>query len=388
MYRPPKPKIISLLAGALPLAYWPGKILVATPGRWSLLAVGVPLCCKFSPLPRKLTFLLGGLLLYAWWSLSWAKDPQTGMFALVHWEILVFALLVSFKLKFENKITSDQIMLPLAWAMAINTGLALLQLRGWHPVLEGPNVSPAGLLYNKEILAETLAPVVVWALTNSQTWLGLFLGLGLAICQSRIALASFVVGILVSWVQITGFRSMSSKLIGLGFICVGLAIILAIGLDPSRAASALQRLEIWQISAGEIEFWGHGIGQYQVFHPNWEYPHSDGLQILWELGYIPAALCLLLLALALKTASRITLAPALSAFIFTTLVSFPFQMPTSAFMGMALVGMGLAGNRPAWRIELRRTPAHQYPGTQTEPGESEPNSDDSRSPTSSSSFPA
>jgi hypothetical protein len=352
------------LAFAVSVAFWPGLGGLATAPRWCLLAAGLPLVSWLDPrhLPPPLIWLLAIGISYACLSLLWAPATMTGINDLMMLVICVAALIAASALD-----DISPVLIALCVGVGISGLLAVIQVFGYSPIAQAigsgwTTLRPAGLFYNRGVLAETAAPLLVWAACSRRVVLVLPLAIPLLLCQSREAILAAGVGACVAAVPTRGLRLTPSLgttrsaggrtpcqsggnslaasalivMIAGGFTLATVAAVTLFGIG--KFVSLGERLLIWQTTISDLTPFGHGIGSFFATYPHWETAHNDALQLVSELG-IGAIPFLAIFAIGLyrgwpQTAER----AALVALMVEGVVSFPLHMPTTAFLGMALVG--------------------------------------------------
>jgi hypothetical protein len=312
----------AILGFAVAVAFWPGLMSAAVVPRWSLIAVGLPMVSWLDP--RRLSdaglILLGLYAGYAALSLAWAPDPITGTNDL--FRILVFVGAVLAGACFED---ISPILRAVAWGVAISALIALIQLTGWSPVSQAE--SPAGLFYNRDVLAETAAILFVWALFSRQIVLASLLAVPLLVCGSRVALACVVLGI----------AAVRPRVALIGVLVIGLGIVVFTIWHPAKLNSGFVRLEIWHATLVGVTAIGNGLGSFAVAYPIPEHAHSDILQSFYELGIGATPLLALLLLATWKMASE-PIGAAMACLFGEYAVAFPLHLPLTTFLAGLLVG--------------------------------------------------
>jgi hypothetical protein len=319
------------LAFAVSVAFWSGLGGLATAPRWCLLAAGLPLVSWLDPrhLPPPLIWLLALGISYACLSLLWTPAKLTGINDLMMLLICVEALIAAAAID-----DISPVLIALCIGVGISGLLAIVQVFGYSPVAQAigsgwTTLRPAGLFYNRGVLAETAAPLLVWAACSRRIVLAAPLAIPLLLCQSREAILAAGVGLCVA------LPRRAAMIAGaLTLAAVGTITLLGIG----KFVSLDERLLIWQTTISDLTLFGHGVGSFFATYPHWETAHNDALQLVSELG-IGAIPFLAVLAIGLyrgwsQTAER----AALVALMVEGIVSFPLHMPTTAFLGMVLVG--------------------------------------------------
>jgi len=330
------------------LAFWP--TINAEMPRWALLALGIPLVSRLDPRAVGIPLFCSSIALlgYAGLTLVWSSDPLGGANQLFHLVILALAVLAAAQLA-----SIDVVMTWIAAGLAVSAALVVPQMLGWGAI---PQFSvPAGLFFNRDVLAETAAPVFLWAAARRDWFLAPVLSVPLLLCQSRVALFAVLVGLLVVWRAPPMTKFLGAVLAGI----FATASILLFG--PEKFTTALDRIEIWQAAALSIAPFGHGLGWFGATYPRWEYAHSDLLQAAVEIGAVPLLLAAGICAMLWRRWVRVTPASdgatngALAAALVCAVFSFPLELPASGFV-FAVLASRLARNglRLRGKLEPRR----------------------------------
>ena len=304
------------------LAGWPPTINAEAP-RWGLIALGLLLVSRLDPKHVSPSALMmgGSFLAYAALSLTWTPDPLSGTLALLQLFLLAGVGIASASLAdISRAMTWVAIGIAVSALMALPQALGVVFLPSFN--------APAGLFFNRDVLAETTAPVFIWVLARRQWGLVAILMIPLALCGSRLALIAAAVGLVI----LAGWR-------GRMLIVAGLtAVLIIISSQPDRLASLQERLTIWDQTVHGSSFFGSGLGSFAVNYPVWGYAHSDVLQVWYELGMAAwiAALCSAGV-IYLAATDRATRA-ALAASLVTAFAGFAYHTPAAAFTAAVLAG--------------------------------------------------
>lgn len=228
--------------------------------RWIIITAAVPfLRIDWRPLPIGVSALLIWMVI----GFRWTPDIYYG-----EWYVFHCGLMLCIFFAAEALPSIDGVMVSAAWGLAVSVALM--------------TSDRSGLFFNRDLLGEAAAIPFIWCiLTRSASHMRLPMACVMAIAViatgSRVALAAAFVGLLFD----RRFRW-------------GCALLLAPAVywtyHDNKLASLDARLGIWKTSIGEITPWGHGLGWYEVAHPFWVYAHSDVLQGIVELGYVPVIL--------------------------------------------------------------------------------------------------
>ena len=261
----------SIFAFAVLVAYWPGILSAGTAPRWGLLAVGIPLIARLNRtvFPWALANLMLAGVAYIAIGLGLYGFPFDGEYEFFHFLILAGVVIAASGIE-----DIETILVYATLGIWVSALIGIGQVFGWMPV-DAFNV-PAGLFINRDILAETAAPLLVWALLRKRYWLAIGPAIPVMLCQSRSAV--LMVGIGLCW----GLLRSPKRMIIAALICAPIAVL--ISLEANKWASLEDRLVIWQATVSGITLFGHGIGSFSTAHPFWQFSHSDVLQALYELG--------------------------------------------------------------------------------------------------------
>jgi hypothetical protein len=299
-----------VLAFLVAVAFWPGLMDPAVTPRWAVLAVGLPLASRLDP--RNIDpFLLGlagmGTLWALWTLIAASPNRAIGGYELSHFLILGLAFLAGAGLK-----SLDGVMTGLALGIGVSATVCVAQLFGYDGVDQRMGSVPAGLFYNREMLAEFVAPVLVWtSLRRRKIALRLALNHQTAIvdvagrvsgrrrraadpsslalaslpaapllfCQSRLAVLAVACGLLYGW-----RASMGRKLAALISVAgAGAASIFWLG--EWKMVTAATRIGEWLMAIRNLTPFGLGLGWFRDHtFPDPSSAHSEPLQLMVEMG--------------------------------------------------------------------------------------------------------
>lgn len=313
------------LAFFLSVIYWPGLLSAAVAPRWSLMALGLPLVSRLDP--RCLApWAQAGMALwlaYGLLTLLWAPDAAVGFNDLCHTLILALVLIAAAGIE-----DIAPVLVAASAGVAISAPIAIAQMFGWTGIFDQGAI-PAGLFFNRNILAETAAPLFVWCLLTRRIGLSTVLAIPLLICESRVAISAVFIVMILSYPKKLGW---------LALLVAYLVLAAALGRLPISADKLHSfdlRKEIWNAALGGLTLYGSGLGAFMAEHPYWEYVHSDALQAVYELGIgslAPIILC------GKGIFHRTPESIALAVLVVEACISFPLHMPMSAFLVFLLAG--------------------------------------------------
>jgi hypothetical protein len=301
----------------LTLAYVPASYEAETTGRWAAAWAAIAILVWIVP---KLAVIAQGetvgtctryrtheasaftwpgvlLLVLATLSLAWSPVAVNGVYESLIWGLLAACFVVG------AQIDIGPIFIGAAIGMAVNSGFAILQTYGIHPVMEAQDVAgetsmaAPGLFGNKDHMAEaallTLIPLV-W----SRRWiLASALLPALLLPRDRaVLLAAGVVALLTLWP--------SHRSIAVACMAAALCGAAVLSLAGFKQLSAVQRTDIWRDTLAGMTWTGRGIGQFQNTYPEAakrlkpeelrpSHADNDWLEIAYELGITGIALAVL-----------------------------------------------------------------------------------------------
>ena len=218
----------------------------------------------------------------------------------------------------------DRVMLGLGLGCAVSAAISVAQTFGINLGIPS-NAQPSGLFGNWDFLAETAAPLFVWAIFAKRNVMAGAMLVPLVLCGSRVAILSSVVGVAV----------MSARLRNAALLA-GAAMVGFATAAPSKMASLMQRIDIWRAALSDVTFAGRGLGWFAASH-HAEYAHSDILQGQIELGF-GMALIVFVVAFALCHGQDPAARAALAVIAAQMFVAFPLHLPTTLFVGGLLAG--------------------------------------------------
>jgi len=321
---------LAVVAFVVATAYVPGMFSGAYMPRWWAIAILLPLASDLDPrvLPRDVGLLLAGGLAWAAASLAWTPIPAEGAMDLLFLILLALALVAA-----ADAEDLSPALAAFGWGIAASSVLAALQFAGVPTGL--PHAGPAGLFMNSEILAETAAPIFVWAAWERRWALAAFLAVPVALCESRVAILAVAAGAL--WAASVPARVKAFIMAAVALPAA--ATVFALGLG--KTVSAFDRVLLWTTGALHVTPWGRGIGWWPVAFPGpmQEYAHSDALQLVVELGVGGLLLAAVPAMILLKgRKDDVARRAALVAMLAEAAISFPLHVPASGFLAALLAG--------------------------------------------------
>lgn len=329
------------LALAVSIVYWSAIFPAPTMPRWWVLALGLPILGTV--LPTKGSVLVAALgtlgLLYALTASLVGGDLINSALPLYFLVILALAALSG------NAVDDlDPALLAFALGICVSSIVCLLQLLDLSPL---PKIAlTTGLFFNSEVVAETAAPILVWALLRYRFVLAGVLAFPVIVCQSRIAVAVTVGGLFWAWRP-------KARWIKPALACALVAgvLIALLGLGDLKINSAEHRLTLWGAAFQSIVPLGQGLGWWASAHPFGfeEFVHSDALQFLVELGLGGAFFIAVPVVILFNGIEDRAQGACFVALCLEGLVSFPLHLPATGFLLAILCGH-LARRRDPVRV--------------------------------------
>lgn len=309
-------------------AYFPGIYGGEFVLRWAVIALGAPLVCRFDPRRIYAPILWLVALGVAWAAFEAAVSPVP----LTGWgEWFCLVILVGAFIAGANLGEIDDAFAGAAIGIGISSVICIAQWFGWNAIPQHPG--PAGLFYNREILAEFAAPVVLWALLKRRWMLVAITAAVPVLTESRVAVLTVAVGLLFAW-----RTSWRIKLpVAVFTVFVGIASVAVLGIG--KFDSAGQRLVLWGAAWLSMTFQGRGMGWFEGAHPFELYAHSDILQSIVELGVGSVLLLAVLPTIIWLRHGTHLERTILSALCVEIAVSFPLHTPAAGFLVALVAGV-------------------------------------------------
>ena len=313
------------------LAYVPGIPPAAVVGRWAAIIIGLGLFMpRWREVDGTVRWLLAAGVAWAALGLWWMPDILTGTL-----DLLMLLVLIAVFFTAATWLWLDDVMLGMAAGLLVSGVLVAMQVNGWHGL---PEISsPSGLFYNKDLLAECAAPILVWLIVSRRFALAIPIGLTIAFCTSRTALIAIMFGLLFCWWRMKWWKSIVCTLV---LLISGMHMIL--GGIPEKAMSAGDRINTWVHGAILLTPKGYGIGFYHAAVPQGQLIHSDVLQMGGELG-VGVLLFLLIPVVMFWKAMRdddcwTAEWAAFATVCLEALISFPLHQVAASFVAAVLAG--------------------------------------------------
>lgn len=311
-------------------AYFPGIYGGEFVLRWAVLAIGAPLVCRFDP--RK---IYGPILAMLACGVAWATFSTAYSPAMLNGfgELFCLVILGGVFIAGANLGEIDDAFAGAAIGIGVSSVVCVAQWFGWNALPQHPG--PAGLFYNREILAEFAAPVVLWGLLRRRWALAGVTAIPPLLAESRVAALAVAVGLLFAWRARWSVKIPVAITVGL----IGVVSVIFLGL--AKFDSAGQRIVLWGAAWLSMTFQGRGMGWFEAAHPFELYAHSEFLQAIVELG-VGSVLFLGVLPVIiwLGHGTRVERA-IISALCVELAVSFPLHTAPTGFL-VALVAGALA----------------------------------------------
>ena len=318
-----------LLPLAVTLAFWPGILGAATSPRWWVIAVGMGLLFPFSQLSR-IPNQIWTLLTLSFAGIFLSIHNPVGLGEGIKFLLLVLAFIWGMSLPNLTKVISG-----FATGLAINSILVIAQTLGWNFLPAWESAGPAGLFYNREVLAELAAPILVWGLARNNWTIVLSSISPLLLCQSRVAVIAAIVGIFAA--GNLPLKKYAPVIIVFPLLLITIVIVL---FTSFKIASLFDRFSIWQLAISEILPFGRGLGYWELNHPDSKFVHSDLLQLFVEIGPI-LSLPILAIPVLIIWKSRhdsLEILAVAIVLLVEAILSFPLHQPATAFLSAVLFG--------------------------------------------------
>lgn len=314
------------------VAYIPGIIGASIPTGWFALMFFVPIFLCFYKINISIWHIIGSLFLsYCCLSLGWTYNLNIGFFSLLQILILgsVFCL---------GSALSD--LKPIFYGLIIGLGISDIIAIGqkylhWNFIFRVDG-NIAGLFVNQDLFCQASAILLV-ALIIFKLWFWIPVTLpGLILVNSRAAYLGLGF-CLIAWLWT------KSKIIAISIIVFLCLFIVA---RYSFDISATERFGIWADTFRGFKLFGNGVGSFEILYPLYavhintilsrpRFAHNDLLQIIFEFGIGSIFLIIFMIGiLSIKRNERYIL----YAIGIISLFSFPFYIPSTAFMGCLVAG--------------------------------------------------
>ena len=315
-----------LVAGA----FIPTIMSAAVVGRWAVIAMGVPLV---APLRLKVPPVIQMALAMgvAWCAASMFITPDVMDASL---QFFFMILLIGAMGAASQLDTLDDLISGMCWGLALSSAFCLIAISGHRLVAEsGMDTGYAGLFYNREVLAEFAAPLLVWAIIKHHWFLAAAAALPLAVNSSRISVAAVIVALAAAyWPRSTRARVILAAIVLAALVAV---VVYYTGQRHKLGTGAI-RLAIWLSTIWSITPLGNGFGWYRFANVE-EFAHSDVLQAFAEIGI--GALCFAIIPIyALRNRGDHAERAAFIVICIELVVSFPLRVPGTAFLAAVLAG--------------------------------------------------
>lgn len=314
------------------VAYLPGILSAASMPRWWAVSIGIPVLCRLDPIDLRPAIRWALFVMIGWGAVLAARSPVP---LLSFFDLYTFTLLALAMVAGASN-HADGIIVGILWGCAVSSAISIIQAAGIDTGAIGitETSSPSGLFQNREVLAETAAPLLVWAIV-ARRWVGAtMMVIPLLLCSSRVAVFAACVGLLWAW-RVPPFMRV---VVGISAIAAGLGSIVLLGAD--KMASALSRLVLWGSSTMSLSWAGRGPGWWAETHPPGltEFAHSDVLQAGTELGLASVGLWVIMYSAWSNADGDRAMRAAFVAGAVECAVSFPLHTPAAGFLIAVLAG--------------------------------------------------
>jgi O-antigen ligase len=321
----------------------------AVTGRWSVLAIGLPLLLLLLLRPLRITALhIVALILFAWCALTlcWMPNAFDVMLETIQFAFLLQAFFLGAALAEED---ISRIFTGMACGLCLSSVMLFVQL-GYPDVVQHTTTN-SGLYVNSGALGEIAAVVLIALLLmrgrHGQVVVTALLAIGILPCvlmpQSRgafLGLAAVFIAAVWSRSRLAAF-----VLFLVGF--AGLIVSLRLGF---HVGSVRDRISMWTDAIGGLTWLGHGIGSlwtdyafvnrtYNIIIERPEHLHNDFLEIAFEGGLPGIFVCIAFGTCLFAGARRHELARlVLIGIAAECFVGFPLHMASTGFVAALCAG--------------------------------------------------
>jgi hypothetical protein len=340
-----KPYPLFLLGFGVITAYIPGIVGASISTGWLFLFIYIPFLFLYCD---KIRFRLGFIFIcYVILSLVWTENLNIAWFHLLQLIILACVFCVGQNIKDIKPIFKG-----LALGLGVSATISIFQYFGFYGQIYTITKSFAGFFINPNIFSEVSAVMLI-SLVVLKLWWWIPVTLpGLILVQSRAAYLALAVGIFISVWKYNRY---------LAFTLFNIIIIIGLYFywDKFSLVSFKERLDMWADTIQGFNFFGNGVGSYEVLFPYYathidteiarpRYAHNDLLNIIFEFG-IASILFLMVLFNAFKSnKSEVTI---LLTVCIISLFTYPMHIPTQAFIAFLVAGYltaNITSNRVVW----------------------------------------
>ncbi len=333
---------IGIISFLISIAYWP---LIDASSRWSfvnnagnsprwaLLAVAIPLLLIFIKSDKNYNWTV----LIASLSLLWTSNLFDGLEALIHLVILIQVFALGSRLE-----TLKPVFEGLSWGIVVTDFTIIFDFY------------PSGLFVNPNVLGDTALLILVGAVYY-RLWVYIpALLFAVIVANSRgVWLSGAVIALVWAWNR---YRNYYWGYVLLIAVCANLCMIALLAFFVSyRTGTIVERLDLWHDTLSGLTLFGHGLGSYFTsysFYSSFDtlkikpiYAHNDYLQIIFETGVVGLVLwCYFIFSI--------------RNYIFWTFLllccfSFPFYLPTTAFIAAIVAGHFIGNGVGLWDLFAR-----------------------------------
>jgi len=336
---------LALLGFLVSVAVWSQIPAMLIAPRWTVLSVGIPLYVIVLITHGRLRFTadFGWIVLflgYAALSILWSEIKVAAVDELWRWCVLAGAFTIGASVE-----TLDPLYRGLWLGLVVNAVVVVGQFIGAPPVIwAAPAMAMgAGLFGNKNFLAE-LAGLITVGLAGS--WL-MILPLGLVVADRCFEVAAALLSVASIW--LFGTRRIAALAAVATALPLGAALALGAFGTVSHLHTIQHRLALWTDVVEDLTLFGHGAGSYytaiaahsdhqRAFGPNREnHAHSDGLELVYELGLPGALFMVALLARCFASFDRRNRF-VLATFLIEACFGMPLHLPATAFVAACVCG--------------------------------------------------
>lgn len=348
------------LALLVATAYWPYWHDGAVSPKWMVLCAA----------PVMLLWVRVQMTAAHWWGLAfliwsaacatWSVSSNDAERAIVHLLLLAAVFIIGAQVRDARWIYAAFIT-----GISVSGLLAITETLGLMTVPAA--IGPAGLMGNKNYLAEAALCAVIVCLVFRWWWASVLPMASLVLPVSRGAiLALGVVGMAWLWKRNRAWAIL------LFVVCAASALIVSSAIGWRGNHSIQVRIDVWSVALDSLTWLGHGSGSFQAAYPLFanyievpiarpEHAHNEFINLAFETG-IPGVILALGLCAALWRGAGMDgpeswIALAILA---TSLFSFPLHLPVTGFVAAFVAGR-LGAHGHSVRAGVRDRGAQIFP---------------------------
>lgn len=253
--------------------------------------------------------------------------------AFIYWHFLLLVVLFCYAQTMPDLRT---VAIGIGLGIGANSLVVLAQVfDGWQGIIQITAYS--GLFFNRNIASELAAMALVLAVGYRLWWLIPGILPTLYVGARSAVLACGIAGMIALWERDRFWAMMTA---------LGAALLVVT--HTNSMESLIARFGVWQDTALNLSFFGHGVGSFIANYPTFQHhsspltiryenTHNDILQVLYELG-IGGALLIAILAVRLVKVNRGPEWYALVVFLIEGCFGFPLYEPATGAVAACCAG--------------------------------------------------